>query len=220
MRRPITIFLFLHVVMTTSWAQAGAWLEQTGSGFLSASSRARETGTELGAYASYGLSRNLTFGLDINQSDDSGFQSAHALAFARLPLRQRKAGWQLAVELGAGLGQRDADWTPMQRLTLSAGRALSWRGRDGWLAVDLGREWHDAGDAWKLDGTLGLHRSQGPAPIVQVELYQPDYGDLAWKILPGLRWRLSPDRELLTGLEWRSFGEARLGLKVELWHRF
>jgi hypothetical protein len=56
--------------------------------------------------------------------------------------------------------------------------------------------------------------------MIQLELYQPDDGEMIQKLLPALRWQLSESRDLVAGLEWRSFGDARLGLKLELWHRF
>ncbi|TNJ44851.1 hypothetical protein FGE21_07040 [Phaeobacter sp. B1627] len=204
---------------------AGAWMEQEGAGFLSSGFRLRPSGQELSTYGSYGIGPRLTLGLDINQAEDSGSRSAHALIFARLPLRQHDTGWRLALEVAVG-ANRDtspaAQWSAMQRVTLSAGRGLRIAGRDGWAAFDLSAEWQNAGltQAWKLDGTLGLNAPSGPAPLLQVELYQPRGGDLLWKLLPGLRFRLTPQRELVTGLEIRSFGDARYGLRMELWHRF
>jgi len=231
MGRPAAILLcVLFLLAGTGTAGAGAWLEQVGGGFLSASLRARPSGQELGAYAAYGLTPRLSFGIDINQSRDEGRDSAHALAFVRLPLRQRDQGWQLAVEVAAGQARSGADWTGMQRLTLSAGRGLDWRGQDwrgpdwqagtGWVALDLAREWRGSSRAWKLDTTLGVNRAHGPAPMLQAELYLPEESEMIWKLLPALRWSLSSRRELVTGVEWRSSGSARLGLKVELWHRF
>ncbi len=203
---------------------AGAWMEQDGAGFLSSSFRLRPSGQELSAYGAYGIGPRLTLGVDINQADDSGGQSAHALVFARLPLRQRDTGWRLAVEMavGASRDSSTAKWAPMQRITVSAGRGLRLAGRDGWAAFDLAAEWKTAGTsrAWKLDGTLGLNATSGPSPLLQVELYQPRNGELLWKLLPGVRFQLSPQRELITGLEIRSFGDARYGLRMELWHRF
>ena len=202
--------------------QAGAWLEQTQRGFISSSLRLRPSGQELSAYAAYGVTPTLTFGLDLNQSDSGGFQSAHALAFARLPLRQRDTGWQWAMELAAGQRRHSSSWSGVTRVTLSAGRGWQLAGRSGWIAVDLAREWGgpDATQAWKLDSTLGFNARSGPAPILQIELYQPRDAALVSKLLPGLRWSLRNERELLTGVEWRSFGDTRLGLRLELWHRF
>lgn len=222
MRHAIAIALCLRLLICAPVAQAGAWLEPDGGGFLSSSLRARPTGGEIGTYAAYGVTPNLTFGIDINRSEDAGFPAAHALVFARLPLRQRDEGWQLALELGAGVARTGAEWAGMQRVTLSAGRGLDWSAGGGWVSVDLSREWRQGGAqrAWKLDGTLGVHRAQGPAPMIQLELYQPDDGEMIQKLLPALRWQLSESRDLVAGLEWRSFGDARLGLKLELWHRF
>ncbi|WP_254868711.1 hypothetical protein [Phaeobacter sp. HF9A] len=55
---------------------------------------------------------------------------------------------------------------------------------------------------------------------MQVELYQPDRGELAWKLLPALRYALSEQREVIAGVELRSFGAHRVGLRLELWQRF
>ncbi|WP_283967259.1 hypothetical protein [Tritonibacter sp. AK171] len=220
MRLPILIALIGQLWSLP--ALAGAWLEQKGGGFTSTALRARASGQELSGYVAYGVSRRLTFGLDLHHSTGMKTKSAHALVFARLPLRQSDQGWQLAFELASGFGRDGAQWSGMRRLSLSAGRGLSWQGRDGWVNFDLTREWRRGGDltAWKLDSALGIARKTGPSVILRTELYQPDGGEMIWKALPGLRWQLSPQREVLTGLEWRSFGAERLGLTVELWHRF
>ncbi len=201
---------------------AGAWLESEGQGFVSSGLRLRSGGQEVNGYAAYGVTPRLTLGLDLNRAEAAGGSSAHALVFARLPLRQSDTGWQLATELSFGLARNDARWQPLQRITLSAARGFDDPWGSGWIALDLAREWQPEGDraAVKLDATLGLNSDRRAAPIVQLELYQPDQGALSWKLLPGLRWQLAPGRELLCGLELRSAGQDRVGLHLALWHRF
>jgi len=220
MRLPLV--LSLVYALSTLPALAGAWLEAEGRGFTSSALRARGSGQEVSGYLAYGVSQRLTFGLDFNQSTDAQSQSAHALVFARLPLRQSETGWQLAFGVAAGLGRVDTQWSGMKRISLSAGRKLAWPKRGAWVNFDLTREWREEGltKAWKLDGAFGFERRSGPAVIFRGEIFQPDAGARIWKVLPGLRWRLSPKRELLTGLEWRSFGQERLGLTLEVWQRF
>lgn len=221
--RVLFLSLGLWSSLSPSATQAGAWLEQSQHGFLSTSTRLRPGAQEISGYAAYGVGSKLTFGLDLNSAKTSGHTSAHALVFARLPLRQEAEGWQLATELSLGMMRSGQDWAPMQRLTLSAGRGLTLRQRSGWVAIDLTREFSGLANrnAWKLDTTLGLNAQRGRrAPILQLEAYKADGADLLWKVLPGLRFPLSQDRTLVAGLEWRSFGDNRLGLHLALWHRF
>ena len=208
-------------------AEAGAWLEGEGQGFIATATRMRQNSAEVSAYAAYGLGPALTLGLDLNRSHgtgpNAGQDSARALLFARLPLRQGDGEWKLATELSFGMVRSAQDWGTMHRLTLSAGRGWSLGQHSGWIALDLGRErlatFGQA--AWKLDATLGLNpRGTRPAPLMQVEFYQSDQADLQWKLLPALRWPLPEGRDLITGLELRSTDQSRLGLRLELWQRF
>lgn len=220
MRRAGAILLGLCLLATP--LHAGAWLEPEGQGFVSSGLRLRPSGQEVHGYAAYGVTPRLTLGLDLNRAEAAGSSSAHALVFARLPLRQSDSGWQLATELSFGLGRNDVLWQPLQRVTLSAARGFDSPWGNGWIALDLAREWQPEAHraAVKLDATLGLNSDGRAAPIVQLELYQPDQGVLSWKLLPGLRWQLAPGRELLCGLELSSARQGRVGLNLALWHRF
>ncbi len=219
--RPLWALLMLPPLAQS--ALAGAWLEGEGQGFIATATRMRQDAAEVSAYAAYGLKPALTLGLDLNRSHGTGQDSARALMFARLPLRQSENGWQLAAELSFGIARPAQDWGMMQRLTLSAGRGWSLGQHSGWIALDLGHErlatFGQA--AWKLDATLGLNPTESrPAPLMQVEFYQPDQTDLQWKLLPALRWPLPEGRDLVTGIELRSTDQSRLGLRLELWQRF
>ncbi|WP_254868710.1 hypothetical protein [Phaeobacter sp. HF9A] len=103
--RKFAAFLFLALIGQAPPASASPWLEAHRHGFLSTSGRARGSGQEFSAYGAYGLTPRLSLGFDIHQSTDAGFRSAHALAFARLPLRQSDRGWQLAAEVMVGTTQ-------------------------------------------------------------------------------------------------------------------
>lgn len=215
-------------------AAAGAWLEQPGKGFAAASATYRHAqgsgraagqaaqSSELAYYGAYGLSQRLTLGVDLNRSAN---RSGHALMFARLPVLP-KGQTRLAAELALGVNQRAGPWLPMQRMTLSFGRGFQTvGGRSGWLAVDVGYEHRSSGAEviWKLDATFGLNPAetgQRPAPMLQVETSKPEGGRLTVSLIPSLRLKLHPERELIVGLEHRSGGQRSLGLRLGLWQRF
>ena len=84
----VTFLWLTHVGIP---AMAGAWMQPPNTGFSALDLRYRVSqGRELGFYGSYGLSERITLGLDLN---DTSTDSAHALAFLRLPLRKRDTGW-------------------------------------------------------------------------------------------------------------------------------
>lgn len=198
-------------------------MQAEGSGFSALDLRLRDTGRELGFFGVYGLERSLSLGLDIN---DTTGGAAHAQAFARLPLRQRDHGWQLAAELALGANRQSEIWRPMGKVTLSAGRGFAWRARSGWVSADLARSLRDGGKsrAWKLDATLGLNPRRHVAPMLQMEYFHPDQGDPSLALLPSLRLERPDRRVWLAGLEWRrSLGaspDPRLSLRLGLWQPF
>lgn len=210
---------------------AGAWLHEAGQGFTSASLRHSRGGRELGYYATYGLTRNVTFGLDLN---DTGTSVAHVLGFARFPVLQRQDRPRIAVELGIGGNFSSSQgWGLLHKVTLSAGQKLRVKSLSGWVTADVSREFRDNRSlaAWKLDMTLGIDqgvhfgkaRARHGAPMFQVELYKADDAALSYTLLPALRLDLQHRRTLVGGITYRrdsaqSGGE--LGLRLELWQRF
>lgn len=203
-------------------AAGGAWLEPPGQGFASASATYRHTGGqavhELDYYGSYGITRNLTLGVELNQNADV---SGHALIFARLPLRAGPR-YRLALEAGFGGNHAQGLWQRMQKTTLSYGRSFDTGRATGWLAIDAAYELRNGGldAAWKLDASLGLNRRGKAAPMLQIETAKPEGGRFSYALTPALRYPLSGRRELILGLEYRNAGQHSLGLELGLWQRF
>lgn len=234
MRRHGLALVFLTLLWSLLWCMtfpaplaAGAWMQTPGTGFSSLDLRYRvtgdTTGRELGFYGAYGLSDRITLGLDIN---DAATDQAHALAFVRIPLRQASGGWQLSTEVAAGLNHEAGYWLVMHRYGLSVGRSLSWGRRSGWASADLSRESRSGGrtKAWKLDATLGLNarENRNLAPMLQIEIYQPDHGDAAFAVLPTWRFSRGEGRTWVAGLEVRKSAATApvLGIRFGLWQSF
>lgn len=203
-------------------AAGGAWLEQPGQGFASASATYRHTGSpsahELSYYGAYGISPKLTLGVDLNQTADV---SGHALVFARLPLHTGDR-YRLAVETAAGGNHVQGLWLLMHKTTLSYGRSITTSRGSGWLAIDAAYELRNSGQEaiWKLDTTIGLNRPGKAAPMLQAEASKPEGGTFSYAFTPSLRYPLKDKRELLIGLEYRQAGQRSLGLKLGLWQKF
>lgn len=217
----VTFLWLTHVGVP---AMAGAWMQPPNTGFSALDLRYRVSqGRELGFYGSYGLSERLTLGLDLN---DTSTDTAHALAFLRLPLRQGDTGWQIATELAAGANREAGQWLVMQRYGLSVGRGVQLGARSGWVSADLTRESRSSGTAkaWKLDATMGLNAraERALAPMFQIELHRPDDGAATFAVLPSLRLSRRAKRTWLGGLEWRrTQGQDQvLGIRFGLWQDF
>ncbi len=213
---------------------AGAWLHEAGQGFTSASLRQRAGFTEIGHFTSYGLTPDVTVGLDLN---DTNTGVAHVLGFVRFPIRQLQDHRRVAVEFGLGANVSPSQgWGLLHRITLSLGQTLQFKSLSGWASVDVSREFRDNGTsaAWKLDTTIGLGHginvwgisTYEAAPILQVEVYKADAADLSYTVLPALRLNLRNRRTLVAGISYQAQRSSRqqrrgeFGLRLELWQRF
>lgn len=204
-------------------ALAGAWLRDKGNGFMSISSTIRALSPiadyETSLYADFGLTARLTAGLDVNETPGVG---GHALAFLRLPISASGARRKLALELGIGGHHRREIWHPMYRVALSLGYGFTgWFG-PGWLAVDTAIE-HRGGHAeplFKLDATIGLSSSDQIRPMLQLETAIAQNLSLQWTLTPSLMIAGKGKSTWIIGIQQRSFGAHRMGLKVALWRRF
>ncbi len=225
MRRPIPrlIPLLLALFCAAPPATAGAWMRETGHGFLALSDTARQGAPdarrELSVYADLGLSPCLAIGIDVNEHPRS---AGHALLFARLPFSRPAARTRLAVEAALGGHHGRGIWNPMYRLTLSLGRGFRTRRGAGWYAIDAGYERRLGTPApiYKLDATLGLSSPGRLHPILQVETALIPGQPLFWTLSPGLLIDTGRDTTWLVGLEHKSAERETLGIKLALWHRF
>lgn len=230
-------------------AHAGAWKQPVDAGFSATSFVLRNTDlglvSEFGYYRDFGISKHFDLGIDLNQQ---GYQSGHALIFARLPLRQGPDKTQIAAELALGANHTAMLWHPMYRLTLSAGRSTSTKHGNLWGNLDLSYE--QTGDRphplWKLNGSFGLDTQRRVKPLLQLETSYGQGADFSYTVTPSIRislaglslgWARDRSRkgaprksktgqqsfensELTIGLEYRRANTQSLGLKIALWHRF
>ncbi len=210
-------------VLSASPALSGAWLREKGSGFASATITQR-TGhgvwsSELGYYADYGLTSLVTLGIDLNDNDNL---SGHALVFVRIPLGQTSRRHHMAVELALGASHYLNSWVPMQKVTLSYGRAFDSNWGPGWLAIDGAYEIRglNTEPILKLDATIGLSDPEHLRPILQIETAKISGHPLFYTITPGLQIPLNPDTRLLIGAQHRVTTKRSLGLKLGVWHSF
>ncbi len=215
-----TIWLF---VLGTAPALSGAWLREQGSGFASATATQRSSdghrSTEFGYYADYGLTSRVTLGVDLNDNDNL---SGHALVFVRIPMGREPRGYRFAVELALGGSHYLNSWEPMQKTTLSFGRAFDSNWGPGWVAIDGAYEMRglDTEPILKLDATIGLSDPKQLRPILQIETAKITGQPLFYTITPGVQIPLTRDTQLLIAAEHRVTTQRSLGLKVGVWHRF
>jgi len=221
MRRLVPLLFAL--LCTAPPAGAGAWMRETGRGFLSVSGTLRQgdpdARREVSVYADFGLSPRLTLGIDVNERPGV---AGHALLFARLPLSRPAARTRVAVEAALGGHHWRGAWDPMYRLTLSLGRGFLTRRGAGWYAIDAGyeRRLGNSTPIYKLDATLGLSAPGRIRPILQLETARIPGQPLFWAVAPGVLIDTGHDTTWLVGLERKSAGRDTIGIKVALWHRF
>ncbi|PCJ07476.1 MAG: hypothetical protein COB16_10800 [Rhodobacteraceae bacterium] len=217
------LFAIWLFVLDTAPAWSGAWLREQGSGFASATVTQRSSNgqwsSEFGYYADYGLTSNVTLGVDLNDNDTL---SGHALVFVRLPVGQASRSYRLAVELTLGGSHYLNSWVLMQKVTLSYGRAFDSIWGPGWLAIDGAYEMRGlkSEPILKLDATIGLSDGKHLRPILQIETAKISGQPLFYTITPSLQIPLTRDTQLLIGAQHRVTTQRSLGLKVGVWHRF
>lgn len=204
---------------------AGAWLSEQGTGFASVSGTVRTAGRtqlpdyELGLYGTYGLTSNVTIGLDVNALSN---QSGHALLFARLPLGATDGPLRFAFELGLGAHHRDRRWDGMYKAGLSFGYGYSTPRGNGWLAIDAAYEMRhgNPNPVYKLDGALGLPPRGRITPFLQIETAHAPGRPLHWSLTPSVIIAGQNARRWVIGIERRSARQQTLGLTLRLWRDF
>ncbi|MFT4960511.1 MAG: hypothetical protein ACI92Z_001595 [Paracoccaceae bacterium] len=212
---------------------AGAWLREKGDGFVAFSSTIRKmpppegyesklyTDYEFSLYADYGLTSWVTAGIDAHETMGNG---GHALLFLRLPVLASKTRTKLAIELGAGGYHRHQRniWQPMYRLALSVGYGFTSPVGPGWMAADTTVEYRQGQAAllYKFDATIGLSSPDHIRPMLQLETAIAENLPFQWKVTPSLLIPGKGKSTWVIGIEQRSYGVARTGLKLALWRRF
>lgn len=215
-----TLFL-IAALMLTQPANAGAWLRNEGTGFLSFGSTIDEFGRSFGsAYGEYGLRSKLTLGAKVDVDMTAGqIGNGSAYVFARKPIATGTHKYKLAYELGIG-GTIEQDPSALLRTGLSYGRGYAAWDRAGWVAIDSALEWVESDDSFtvKLDSTVGITLSDRFKVMFQV-FYSQTESEATTTLAPSLIWQPKPDidRSYQLGIEAK---DGVLGLKLGVWRSF
>lgn len=208
------VFLCLLAWPAAGPAHAGAWLRAAGEGFASSSVKiqdAEATKSYGTVYLEYGLTPDLTGGLDIG-SDEAG--DYKALAFVLMPVS--RADLHVAFQLAAGA----VAGAPAFRPGLSLGRGLRIGGLDGWASLDT-RATITPGDVdLAMDATLGLDVWDGTKMIWQLQqggaLHEPDF----LRATASVVWQATPGMDIEVGVTSGLLNVEDFGLKLGLWRTF
>jgi hypothetical protein len=204
-------------------ACAGAWLRDKGTAFVATGSTVRRTETGLGQetrlYGDYGLTSQLTLGLDLNQSDAL---TGHALLFARTPLGPDGMRTRFALELGVGVHAKDGAWFKMAKIALAVGHGFKSGWGDGWISAEttFERRLGLPDPVWKLDMVAGLSSGPRLRPMVKLETYHISGSPFAWSLTPAVMFDTKKGATWVAGIERKSEPTRSTGVTVELWQRF
>ena len=216
-------------LLAATGANAGAWPREEGTIFLAVGSNValteaaqRPVHYDPTLYLEYGLTGNLTIGLDGYLSDAG--QAGSGFVFARYPLRFGPVGdpdgpSRLAASLGLGATiMPDDEVEPSLRLGLSYGYGLS----TGWLSVDadvvqsLGSDRRQS----KLAVTWGHELTEDWTAILEAQIGTGLTGDFYAKITPSVAWEYSDRLTIRMGATRALTGDRGMGLMVQTWWTF
>ncbi len=213
-------------------AQAGAWPRGEGNVFASmkhtattgrealkaqvAGAGALEIAGHNAIYAEFGLSPELTFGLDIGAADD--LDTWTGLLFMRRSFQGDGPNvW--AVEVAAGpRGLFGLDVDGVVRPSLQWGRDTGW----GWLSVESYAEFRpgEGGTAWKLDATLGWRRSERDSLVAQVQTADYPGIEPTIRLAPSYVRRMSERLSVELGVVADVAGREDVGVTLGTWLEF
>ncbi len=179
---------YLLTVLIAGSAEAGAWPRGDGNVFLSfgrttsiAAPPDVLQGKDLSLFLEYGLTDDLTAGLDMSTGDNG--RTATGFVFARHPILQDFTDKPVAVTLALGIEDQDNGVSvPLLRAGLSWGRGLE----KGWLAIDTFYTTAPNGQhtSWKSDVTLGGRFGDRVKGIIQLQTGTSTSGELYTKFAP------------------------------------
>lgn len=230
----IRVLVFLVLMVLPATAQAGAWLREKGTLFLSWSNSISTnpqslyaTGTSL--YVEYGLTPRLTVGVDGYLGPKGS--ASEAYLFMRFPLGSQDRPARMALTFGLGGKSIPNPWGTtteqgMAKVGLSWGRGL----KKGWLAVDAFAVSvikssifvpNQAGTSYNIDFTYGQKPSDRLMLIWQLQTGKTTNGPTYVKFAPSLVWafeggKTSVEVGLIKGLT----GDKTQSVKLGIWKSF
>ncbi|GEM_PF-583926 len=230
----IRVFVVLVLLILPASVQAGAWLREKKSLFLSWSNTVSTRSDSLYAidtslYAEYGLTSRLTVGFD-GYLGASG-KASEALLFMRFPLGKQDRPSRMALTFGVGAKSIPNPWGTTTEQTL-AKVGFSWgRGlKKGWLAFDTSVTSvvqssifvpGQSGTSYSADFTFGQKPSDRLMLIWQLQTGKTTNGPTYAKFAPSLVWSFGDGKNSVeVGLIKGLTGDKSQSLKVGFWKSF
>ncbi|MEP5154862.1 hypothetical protein [Planktotalea sp.] len=225
MRCKDLFFCLASLALLTEQTSAGAWPRGKGKVFLSySSSLTWPDGRPLelpdiygGIYAEYGLSKRLTFGLDVGSPDATRPNRLKAIGFFRYSLSAPSAAHQFAFDVGAGkyLGE------PVVRIGGSYGKGISLFSRSGWMSLDAHMLVVPSSRATtrSIDATLGVNLPKGKA-MGLLSMHRSATGDSTYTFTPSYAYQIDAKRHIDIGVSFNLDSGSDPALKLGVWQEF
>lgn len=230
MRAALALVLFL---MSASAAAAGAWPREAGSVFASISqsySTGRATllapGRDLrratSLFAEYGLTPEVTVGLDAGHARTLESSFSSALAFIRRPIRKGSGGSIISGEIGIGFLEDGSGTQARLRPGISWGRGIETRWGAGWLGLDTSLELRLPANevALKADATAGLKPTDRLMLILQLQTGRYPGAEPIARLAPSLVRRVGARSHVQLGINANLAGDDAVGVKLATWITF
>lgn len=202
-------------------ADAGAWPREEGKSFLSFTLESYVGGNSGSDYLSlfyeYGLTPDLTLGLDAGHDLDASTSSA--IVFLRYPVFTGGAN-AFAVELGLGETVQSGQTVATIRPGLYWGRGISIAGLSGWTGVDMTYAQGSNGDALgKVQATIGANLGNNRLAILDLQYEHPLKGQSFVAIAPSYVFEVAQNTRVQVGLR-HNLRTGATATKVGFWLDF
>lgn len=229
------ILPLLILLMLPATAQAGAWLREKGSVFLSWSNTistlsSNKFASDTSLYVEYGLTPRLTVGFD-GYLGSSG-KASEAYLFMRLPIGKKQRAANMALTFGIGHKAFPNPWGTVTKQSLTK-LGFSWgRGlKHGWLAFDASAITvqrsapfvpGQASTSYSADFTWGQKPSERLMLIWQMQTGKTTNGAAYAKFAPSVVWSFGAKRNnsVEIGMVKGLHGDDSQSLKLGFWKSF
>lgn len=231
----VRVLVLLGLLILPVTAQAGAWLREKGTVFLSWSNNISTLSNSLYAtdtslYAEYGLTPRLTVGFDGYLGGPG--KASEAYLFMRMPIGKKQRSSKMALTFGLGQKSIPNPWgtTTEQtraKLGFSWGRGL----KHGWLAFDTSASilLHSslfvpgqAGTNFSADFTWGQKPFERFTFIWQVQTGKTTNGPFFAKFTPSVVWTFGAKKSnsIEVGFIKGLTGDDSQSVKLGFWKSF
>ncbi len=213
---------FIILLFTATTAAAGPWPRGEGRSFLSynISSKHDRTGTHHmdynSVYAEYGLTKDLTAGLDIG-FDGGQVDKIHA--FIRFPPYQLGSNWLWASDVGLGASDHGH---PTFRSNFTFGREIDCKCLKGWFTIDM-RAYLVAkkSHSWlESEATFGVNLNKSFKALFQWKEEYDVEDKHASHASTSLVWEFYPGQHIELGATFGVINAGGQRAKIGFWHNF